>query len=386
MWRSVASNALTLFVVILIGLGVAVAMAQREWRSPGPLAEAVCLSVPRGATIQTVSEDLVAKGAVRSGMLLRIGAEYTDRAGKLKAGNFLIPPRASPDDIVGLVTSGGQSTCGSDINLRIGVADAAVQMRELDPASGEFTVVAEYPVADPAPAEVQTVLDAGFARTRVTVAEGVTSWRIADSLQKASFLGGDVAEVPDEGTLAPGSYEVTIGGDRDALLSQMAARQQEILTAAWAGRANGLPLKNAYEALILASIVEKETRIADERPVVASVFENRLNEGMRLQTDPTVIYGLTDGKGVLGRGLYRSELARPTPYNTYVIQGLPPTPIANPGQDSIEAVVRPADTEFLFFVADGTGGHVFSKTLAEHNQNVQKWRRIEQQQGTQQNQ
>lgn len=379
-WRSIASNALTLFVVILIGAGIVIAMGQNAWRSDGPLVEAMCLSVPRGGTIQQVSEDLAEQGAIRSAMLFRIGAEYTDRSDQLKAGNFLIPPGASPEAIVDLVTRGGQSTCGSDINLRIGVAESDIQMRELDPATGEYAVVAEYPVAEPAPAAVQSVLDAGFARTRVTLAEGVTSWQVADSLQKASFLGGEVPEVPDEGTLAPGSYDVVIGGDRGELLAEMAARQEEILTAAWAGRAEGLPLRDAYEALIMASIVEKETGVPEERALVASVFENRLNEGMRLQTDPTVIYGLTDGKGILGRGLYRSELARATPYNTYIIQGLPPTPIANPGREAIEAAVRPADTEFLFFVADGTGGHVFATTLAEHNENVQRWRQIERQQ------
>ena len=385
-WRSIASTALTLFIVILIGVGIAIAMGQNAWRGPGPLAEAICLPVPRGATIDQVSQDLQAKGAIRSAMIFRLGSEYTDRAGQLKAGNFLIPPGASPKAIAELVTRGGQSTCGSDINLRIGVAEANIQMRELDPATGEFAVVAEFPVGETPPAAVQSVLDAGFARTRVTVAEGVTSWQITESLRKTGFLSGEIAAVPPEGTLAPGSYEVTIGGDRAALLTQMTQTQQEILAAAWASRATDLPIRTAEEALILASIVEKETGVAAERPLVASVFENRLREGMRLQTDPTVIYGLTDGKGVLGRGLFRSELARPTPYNTYIIPGLPPTPIANPGRESIEAVVQPADTQFLFFVADGTGGHVFAETLAEHNENVKRWRQIEQQQQGQPNQ
>ena len=157
----------------------------------------------------------------------------------------------------------------------------------------------------------------------------------------------------------------------------MQARQVATLSAAWESRAEGLPLATPDEALILASIVEKETGLAEERPVVASVFINRLRAPMRLQTDPTVIYGITLGRRILGRGLRRSELNARTPYNTYQIDGLPPTPIANPGRASIEAVLNPVETEFLFFVADGTGGHAFAATLAEHNRNVALWRQIE---------
>ena len=157
----------------------------------------------------------------------------------------------------------------------------------------------------------------------------------------------------------------------------MRATQQDILTEAWENRAQGLPLASAEEALILASIIEKETAVSDERRQVASVFVNRLNRGMRLQTDPTVIYGITRGEGVLGRGLRQSELRGETPWNTYVIEGLPPTPIANPGQASIEAALNPDTTEFIFFVADGTGGHAFATNLDDHNSNVARWREIE---------
>ncbi len=167
------------------------------------------------------------------------------------------------------------------------------------------------------------------------------------------------------------------GTDRADLIAEMAASQQEILAAAWAAREPDLPLGSAEEALILASIIEKETGVPEERQEVAGVFVNRLREGMRLQTDPTVIYGVTRGKGVLGRGLRRSELDRETPWNTYVIDGLPPTPIANPGEASILAAVSPGETRNVFFVADGTGGHAFAATLAEHNENVARWREIE---------
>ncbi|QIE42858.1 endolytic transglycosylase MltG [Rhodobacteraceae bacterium SC52] len=379
MWRSIASNALTLFVVLLIGAAVAVTMAQSLWRSPGPLAEAVCFSVPRGATMKSVSDDLAERGAVDHPALMRVAADYTEKSSALKAGNFLIPPKSSMETIVDLVTRSGASTCGSDINLRIGVAAADIRVRELDPSTGDYTEVANVELGADLPDELVRLIEQGFARTRVTVAEGVTSWQITDVLRKVTFLAGTVETVPDEGWLAPGSYDVAIGSDRNLLLDRMRERQQIALAEAWQGRAEGLPLADAYEALILASIIEKETAVAEERPWVSSVFINRLNQGMRLQTDPTVIYGLTNGEGVLGRGLLRSELNRATPYNTYVIDALPPTPIANPGREAIEAALNPAQTDFLFFVADGTGGHVFAETLAEHNINVQRWRRIEQQ-------
>lgn len=378
-WRSVASNALTLFIVLLIGAAIAVAIAQNRWRAPGPMAEAVCLGVPRGATMKSVSDDLAARGLVDIPLLLRLGADYTEKSQSLKAGNFLIPPHSSMENIVDLMTQSGASTCGSDINLRIGVAAADIRVRELDPSTGEFIEVDDVVLGDEIPDELAELIERGFARTRVTVAEGVTSWQIADSLTRAPFMTGEVGEVPGEGWLAPGSYDVPIGSDRAELLATMRQAQEATLAEVWQTRAEGLPLVDAYDALILASIIEKETAVAEERPWVSSVFVNRLNEGMRLQTDPTVIYGLTKGEGTLGRGLLRSELSRPTPYNTYVIPALPPTPIANPGRAAIEAAVNPADTDFLFFVADGTGGHVFAETLAEHNINVQRWRRLEQQ-------
>jgi UPF0755 protein len=213
----------------------------------------------------------------------------------------------------------------------------------------------------------------------VSLAEGVTSWQVVEALKLADFLEGEVAEVPAEGTLAPESYEVTRGTARGEVLARMAELQAQRLSEVWANRDEGLPIDTPEEALILASIIEKETSIPEERGTVASVFVNRLREGMRLQTDPTVIYGVTEGRGVLGRGLRRSELQRATPWNTYVISGLPPTPIANPGLESLRAAVSPEETDLLFFVADGTGGHVFARTLAEHNENVARWREIERQ-------
>jgi UPF0755 protein len=196
-------------------------------------------------------------------------------------------------------------------------------------------------------------------------------------LKKADFLEGEVEEIPAEGTLAPDSYEMRAGDSRSDLLAQMAERQAARLAEAWSNRVDGLPIETPEEALILASIIEKETGVPEERRTVASVFVNRLNRGMRLQTDPTVIYGVTEGRGALGRGLRQSELRQETPWNTYVIDGLPPTPIANPGLASIEAALDPETTDLVYFVADGTGGHAFARTLDEHNQNVARWRAIE---------
>jgi UPF0755 protein len=206
---------------------------------------------------------------------------------------------------------------------------------------------------------------------------GVTSWQVTQALKGVEVLEGDISGVPPEGALAPDSYEVRPGDDRAALLTQMQEKQQVWLAAAWEERNPDLPIQSPEELLVLASIVEKETGVAEERGQVSSVFVNRLNQGMRLQTDPTVIYGITKGEGVLGRGLRQSELRRETPWNTYVIPALPPTPIANPGRASLQAAANPADTGFIFFVADGTGGHAFAKTLDEHNANVARWREIE---------
>lgn len=204
---------------------------------------------------------------------------------------------------------------------------------------------------------------------------------MVEGLKQAGFLGGEVAGLPEEGSLAPDTYDVQKGADRAALLAEMARRQEAILAAAWEAREPDLPYATPEEALVMASIIEKETGQPEERRVVASVFVNRLRQGMRLETDPTVIYGITEGKGVLDRGIRASELRRRTAYNTYQIDGLPPTPIANPGRAAIAAAMDPEDTDYVFFVADGSGGHAFARTLEEHNRNVARWREIERQRG-----
>ncbi|MCB1395235.1 MAG: endolytic transglycosylase MltG [Rhodobacter sp.] len=378
MWKHIVANVLTLMIVALVVLGGVVAMAQRAFYAEGPLEQAICLRVEPGATLRAVTESLTEQGAVTYPMLFRVGAQYDGRHARLRYGSYLVPAGASMDQILDIVTRGGASTCGTEVLLRVGIAAAEYQVRELDPATNRFVEVLDLPLETTEfPAAYSDIAGRTDTRFRIAIAEGATSWQIWNALSNAEFLTGDLPEVPAEGSLSPDSYEVRRGESRAELVTEMQDRQSAILAAAWANRAEGLPLASPEEALILASIVEKETGIAEERRVVASVFINRLNAPMRLQTDPTVIYGITRGEGVLGRGLRRSELAARTPYNTYQIDGLPPTPIANPGREAIEAVLNPEDTDYLYFVADGTGGHVFSSTLADHNANVARWRQIE---------
>lgn len=378
MWRNIASNALTLFVVILAVLGGVVAWAKNQYAAPGPLAQAICLSVESGWNMRKVSDILEAQDAVTSPYIFRTGANYTEKSQLLKAGSFLVPEAASMVDIVDIITRGGASTCGTEVVYRIGVNRTEMQVRELDPANNRFVEVAAFvPGEDDAPAEYSKVRGEADTRYRIALAEGATTWQIVEALKAADFLSGEVSEYPLEGSLAPDSYEVFSGGSRDELLANMISAQDIILAEAWANRADGLPIETPEEALVLASIVEKETGLTEERRQVASVFVNRLKLGMKLQTDPTVIYGVTKGQGVLGRGLRQSELRSNTPFNTYVINGLPPSPIANPGRAAIEAALNPDDTPYIFFVADGTGGHAFAETLDEHNKNVAAWRKIE---------
>lgn len=323
MVKHVAANALTLLIVALIGLGVLVAWGQAQYAGPGDLAEEAIFEVRPGERLRSVSNRLEAEGIISDATIFRIAARYTGDDQNLKFGEYRIPATASMQEVMGIITSGR-----------------------------------------------------ALAYT-VTIPEGWTSWQVVERLRAEENLSGEIAEIPPEGSLAPDTYDFMRGSDRMDLIRRMTEAQNRIIAAAWEARAPDLPLSSMDEALILASIVEKETGVAAEREKVASVFVNRLRRGMRLQTDPTVIYGITRGEGSLGRGLRQSELRANTPWNTYVIDGLPPTPIANPGRASIIATLNPADTPFYYFVADGTGGHAFATTLAEHNANVRVWRRIE---------
>jgi UPF0755 protein len=216
----------------------------------------------------------------------------------------------------------------------------------------------------------------------LTIPEGLTVMQAFRRIAEHEALTGDMpSEMPPEGMLATDTQRFTRGAERQQIIDKMLAHQKELVEEIWARRAPDLPLANINEFITLASIVEKETGKGDERSRVAAVFLNRLKNKMRLQSDPTIIYGLFGGSGKpADRPIYQSDIEKPTPYNTYTIDGLPPTPIANPGKAALEAVANPSKTDDLYFVADGTGGHVFAKTLEEHNENVARWRKIRKQQ------
>ncbi len=257
---------------------------------------------------------------------------------------------------------------------------AAVRLRgvQSDVKAGEYEI--------PAHASVMEIIDLLVEGKSIlyyfTAAEGLTTAQIIRAINANEILTGDVTLEITEGELLPETYAFHRGDTRDQVLQRMMSAQDNLIAALWDGRATELPFSTPAEALVLASIVEKETAVPAERDRIAAVFVNRLKRGMRLESDPTIIYGLTQGEP-LGRGLRQSELRSDTPYNTYVISGLPPTPIANPGSASIEAVLNPAETEDLFFVADGTGGHAFATNLRDHERNVSAWRRIERERAAQ---
>lgn len=328
--RNLAANLLTgLFVAAIVLLAI-FGLARQHFSDPGPATEPLRLTVERGALMGEVADRLEKIGAIADfgpisgAAMFRIAARYSGKASGLKFGEYEIAPHASMKEILELLISG---------------SNVAYQ---------------------------------------ITVPEGQTVAQIIDILNEADFLTGEIEEIPPEGSLLPETYNVARGDSRAGVIKRMRAAMDKILAKAWEGRAPDLPLDSKEQLLILASIIQKET-IPGEHEKVASVFINRLNKGMKLQTDASVIYGITLGKHPLGHGLTRSELDTDTPYNTYTRVGLPPTPISNPGRATIMATANPADTPYLYFVADGTGGHAFAETLAEHNRNVAKWRRIERQ-------
>lgn len=379
MIKSIAANGMSLLILVLVALIGAVTWGQREFQAEGPLAEATLFEVPQGANLRRVSEDLANSGAISSRLLFRLGTRYADMADQLRFGVYEIPARASMSDVLQIVTSGGPSFSRYTATYILrNSGTGTLRLRERVPGTDEIVTLADFSYENGIPDLYSELIESGIAVTyRIAVPEGLTSWQIVEGLRQADFLSGEVADIPAEGTLAPDTFDVQRGQDRQEILDTMRTAQAAILAQAWAVRQDNLPLASAEEALILASIIEKETSVVEERRLISGVFINRLNQGIRLQTDPTVIYGVTEGRGVLGRGLLRSELDQETPWNTYVIDGLPPTPIANPGRAAINAAVNPEETNFIFFVADGTGGHAFAETLEEHNRNVARWREIE---------
>jgi UPF0755 protein len=291
------------------------------WLGPGPgrVGEVV---LPSGAGLSGIGRDLAAAGVVRSRTGFILAALLTGAAHRLKAGEYRFAARESLADVISAI------------------------------ARGEVV------------------------RHFVTIPEGLTSRDAVAILLRADYLAGP-APVPPEGSLLPETYEVRRGETRSSVLRRMTAARDRLLDQLWAARTPGLPFASKEQAVILASVVEKETALAAERPKVAAVFINRLRKGMRLASDPTVIYGLSGG-APLGHGLRVSELAAHNPYNTYLVAGLPPTPIDNPGRASLAAALSPAPTADLYFVADGTGGHAFADTFEAHRRNVARWRAIEQ--------
>lgn len=300
------------------------------WRlnAPGPAATETTVLIPHGAGVAAIGRRLAEAGVIEEPRLFSLGFRLIGGDRPLQAGEYRIPAGASAREIMEMMVAG------------------------------------------------RTVV------RRLTVPEGLTTAEIMGLLAEAEGLQGNLPpepEWPAQGTLLPETYFYSWGDSRAALLDRMAAAMEEALAELWPSRAPDLPLETPHEAVTLASIVEKETGLPEERPRVAGVFINRLNLGMPLQSDPTVIYSLTEGQRVMDRALTRKDLDTDHPYNTYEIRGLPPGPIANPGRASIAAVLNPMESDELYFVADGNGGHVFAETLEEHNRNVARWRALQRQ-------
>jgi UPF0755 protein len=321
------------FFVLLVFLSVVAVLLKAKFEEPGPLAHATVAVIPKGEGVYEIASRLERDGIVSDRRLFmaqylasRIyGGVAGDRA-SIKAGEYEVRKNASLKQVL----------------------DTLVEGRSI--------------------------------LMKVTVPEGLTSQQIVERLRAEPNLTGEIAEIPPEGTLLPDTYKFSRGMSRQEILGRMQTEHQKFITQVWERRRKDLPLDSIEKAVIMASIIEKETGRVDERERVAAVFVNRLRKNMRLQSDPTIIYGLVGGQGALGRPITRADIDSRTPYNTYQISGLPPGPICNPGRSAIEATLNPADTQDLYFVADGTGGHTFSPTLKDHNDAVQNWRRIEREQ------
>jgi len=313
----------TALVLIAIGVGAAMFIGKQRYDAPGPLAEDKVVNIPRGLGTQQISELLVQQGVINQPWVFLGGVVALKARGDLKHGEYRFRQHASIGDVV------------------------------------------------------NTMIEGKVVQHRLTIPEGLTSEQVVARLLENEALAGQIREIPREGTLLPETYSFTRGITREQMINRMKQDHQRVVKDVWEHRSANLPLETTEQLVTLASIVEKETGKPDERTRVAAVFINRLRRKMRLQSDPTIIYGLVGGKGSLGHPLKKSEIEQPTPYNTYVIDGLPPGPIANPGRASLEAVANPARTKELYFVADGTGGHVFSETYEQHQKHVARLRGIE---------
>jgi UPF0755 protein len=324
----IAGNAFfTVLIIIAVGVGAALMIGRQRFEEPGPLEQDKIVNIPRGLGIHDISDLLQREGVIDQPWTF-IGSILVLKArGNLKYGEYQFTTHASVRDVV------------------------------------------------------DTIVENKVVQHNFTVPEGLTSEQIVARLSENDALAGSIKEIPREGTLMPETYKFTRGTTREMIIQKMQQSSKHVLQEVWERRNPDIPLKTPEQLLTMASIIEKETGKPEERTRIAAVFENRLKNKMRLQSDPTIIYGLTGGKGSLGRPILKSEIEQHTPYNTYVIDGLPPGPIANPGRASLEAAANPARTKEIYFVADGTGGHVFSENYEQHQKNVARLRAIEGGQG-----
>ena len=326
----VVGNAIfTVLIVISVAVGAALFFGKQRFDAPGPLADDKVINIPRGLGIRDIADVLQREGVIDQPYIFMGGVIALKARGELKYGEYQFSKHASVADVV------------------------------------------------------DTIIEGKVVQHAFTVPEGLTSEQIVARLLESTALTGQIKEIPREGTLLPETYRFTRGMTRELIIQRMQQAHRRVLQDVWEHRMPDLPVKTPEQLVTLASIVERETGRSDERTRVAAVFVNRLKTKMRLQSDPTIIYGLTGGKGSLGRPIQKNEIEQPTPYNTYVIDGLPPGPIANPGRASLEAAANPARTKEIYFVADGSGGHLFSDNYTEHQKNVARLRGLEHANGNQ---
>jgi UPF0755 protein len=320
-----AGNAVfTVLILVAIAGGILFVVAKQRFEAPGPLDQDKVVNIPPRLGIRDIADLLLREGVIDHPWTFVVSAMLAKTHDDLRFGEYQFPKQASLHDVI------------------------------------------------------NTIIDGKVVQHQITIPEGLTSEQIVQRLLETEILSGSIREIPREGSMLPESYRYPRGASRDQVIQRMQQAQARVVQEVWERRMPDLPLRTPQQLVVLASIVEKETGRPDERTRVAAVFVNRLKQRMKLQSDPTIIYGLVGGKGTLGRPILKSEIEQHTPYNTYVIEGLPPGPIANPGRAALEAVANPARTKELYFVADGTGGHAFSDTLEQHQRNVARLRALEQ--------